>query len=157
MSTLAISRTLRNARGWYEEYAKKQRDWRLDSKSSWAKKLRELLGPCVRDAPAPSGYGLNEFQRAVVEGVRLFDLRQVSAVVEHHDAAGGKPPTGTQPTMLIGRESDGRCSHSCNFDQRRRPETLRTAMATAFLCPTKTTSRLPRVTPVYSKLRCNMV
>ena len=39
-------------------------------------------------------------------------------------------------------------SHSPSFDQRRRPETLRTAMATAFFCPTSTTSRLPRVTPV---------
>jgi hypothetical protein len=29
-----------------------------------------------------------------------------------------------------------------------RPEILRTAMATAFFCPTNTTSRLPRVTPV---------
>jgi hypothetical protein len=48
-------------------------------------------------------------------------------------------------------------SRSLSFDHRRRPETLRTAMATAFFCPTKTTSRLPRVTPVYSKLRCNMV
>jgi hypothetical protein len=40
-------------------------------------------------------------------------------------------------------------SHTCNFDQRRRPEMLRTAMATAFLCPTSTTGRLPRVTPVF--------
>src|SRR6266516_8095448 len=40
------------------------------------------------------------------------------------------------------------CSHSRSFDQRRRPETLRTAMAMAFFCPTNTTSRLPRVTPV---------
>ena len=39
-------------------------------------------------------------------------------------------------------------SHSFNFDHRRRPDTLRTAMATAFFCPTSTTSRLPRVTPV---------
>ena len=39
-------------------------------------------------------------------------------------------------------------SHSPSFDQRRRPETLRTAMAMAFFCPTRTTSRLPRVTPV---------
>ena len=47
------------------------------------------------------------------------------------------------------REMDGRGrSHSPSFDQRRRPETLRTAMATAFFCPTNTTSRLPRVTPV---------
>ena len=41
-----------------------------------------------------------------------------------------------------------RPSHSLNFDQRRRPETLRTAMATAFFLPTSTTSSLPRVTPV---------
>ena len=35
-----------------------------------------------------------------------------------------------------------------SFDHRRRPETFRTAMATAFFCPTNTTRRLPRVTPV---------
>ena len=39
-------------------------------------------------------------------------------------------------------------NHSTSFDHRRRPETLRTAMATAFFCPTRITSRLPRVTPV---------
>jgi len=39
-------------------------------------------------------------------------------------------------------------SHSTNFDHRRRPEALRTAMATAFFCPTRTTSHLPLVTPV---------
>src|SRR5262249_10875800 len=39
-------------------------------------------------------------------------------------------------------------SHSCSLDQRRRPETLRTAIATAFFWPTSTTSCLPRVTPV---------
>ena len=39
-------------------------------------------------------------------------------------------------------------SHSSSFDQRRRPDALRTAMATAFFWPTSTTSRLPRVTPV---------
>jgi hypothetical protein len=32
---------------------------------------------------------------------------------------------------------DGR-SHSCSFDHRRRPDTLRTAMATAFFWPTRT-------------------
>jgi hypothetical protein len=46
-----------------------------------------------------------------------------------------------------GKDGLGR-SHSCNFDHRRRPETFRTAMATAFFCPTNTTSFLPRVTPV---------
>jgi hypothetical protein len=39
-------------------------------------------------------------------------------------------------------------SHSFNFDQRRLPDTFLTAIATAFFCPTSTTSRLPRVTPV---------
>ena len=39
-------------------------------------------------------------------------------------------------------------NHSLSFDHRLRPDTLRTAMATAFLCPTSTTSFLPRVTPV---------
>ena len=49
-----------------------------------------------------------------------------------------------QPAMLIGRDRvvPGR-SHSPSFDQRRRPDTFRTAMATAFLCPTNTTSFLP--------------
>src|SRR5712692_5563259 len=54
-----------------------------------------------------------------------------------------------QPAMPIRREAGGPGrSHSASFDHRRRPETLRTAMATAFFCPTSTTSRLPRVTPV---------
>jgi hypothetical protein len=42
----------------------------------------------------------------------------------------------------------GAPSHSMSLDQRRRPETFFTAMAMAFFCPTRTTSRLPRVTPV---------
>ena len=39
-------------------------------------------------------------------------------------------------------------NHSLSFDHRRRPEALRTAIATAFFYPTNTTSFLPRVTPV---------
>jgi hypothetical protein len=39
-------------------------------------------------------------------------------------------------------------SHSSSFDQRRRPETFRTAIAIALFWPTRTTRRLPRVTPV---------
>jgi hypothetical protein len=42
----------------------------------------------------------------------------------------------------------GSASRSWSFDHRRRPEMLRTAIATAFFWPTKTTSFLPRVTPV---------
>ena len=59
------------------------------------------------------------------------------------------PATMVQPAGPICRETGcpGR-SHSANFDHRRRPEMLRTAMATAFFCPTNTTSRFPRVTPV---------
>src|SRR5262245_26474948 len=39
-------------------------------------------------------------------------------------------------------------SHSRSFDHRRRPETLRTAIAMAFFWPTHTTSLFPRVMPV---------
>jgi hypothetical protein len=39
-------------------------------------------------------------------------------------------------------------SRSRSFDQRRRPQALRTAMPIAFFCPTSTTSYLPRVMPV---------
>ena len=39
-------------------------------------------------------------------------------------------------------------SHSRSFDQRRRPETFLMAIATAFFCPSRMTSRSPRVTPV---------
>jgi len=47
--------------------------------------------------------------------------------------------TGPSPTVP---------SHSLSFDKRRRPETSRTAIATAFFWPTNTTSFLPRVMPV---------
>src|SRR5262249_10183846 len=52
--------------------------------------------------------------------------------------------------VLVAPDDDARSgrSHSANFDHRRRPETLRTAMAMAFFCPTNTTSCLPLVTPV---------
>ena len=39
-------------------------------------------------------------------------------------------------------------SHSRSFDHRRRARAPLTAIANAFRCPTSTTSRLPRVTPV---------
>jgi hypothetical protein len=66
----------------------------------------------------------------------------------HANEAPGLPPA-THPNKPTCRETGARGpSHSPNFDQRRRPEVLRTAMATAFFCPTSTTSRLPRVTPV---------
>jgi hypothetical protein len=46
----------------------------------------------------------------------------------------------------------GTANHSFSFDHRRRPDTLRTAMATAFFWPTSTTRRFPRV----SRFRCSM-
>jgi hypothetical protein len=54
-----------------------------------------------------------------------------------------------EPATPICREEGGPVrSHSPSFDHRRLPETLRTAMATAFFCPTSTTNRFPRVMPV---------
>src|SRR5262249_11996221 len=64
-------------------------------------------------------------------------------------------PRLSQLRVIESPRNTGR-SHSFNFDHRRRPETLPTAMATAFFWPTSTTSFLPRVTPVYSRFRCSM-
>jgi hypothetical protein len=53
----------------------------------------------------------------------------------------GRRPISPAVDAPIGSEKDRpERSRSCSFDQRRRPETLRTAMAMAFFCPTKTTS-----------------
>ena len=46
--------------------------------------------------------------------------------------------------------------HSRSFDQRLRPDAALTAIAIALRWPTRTTRRLPRVTPVYSRLRRSM-
>src|SRR5271166_2472640 len=66
----------------------------------------------------------------------LGPVRLRGTVYCHKDACG--------PGVTI----DAAQSHSFNFDHRRRPDTLCTAMAIAFRWPTSTTSRLPRVTPV---------
>jgi hypothetical protein len=47
-------------------------------------------------------------------------------------------------------------SHIAKRDQRRRAAAPRTAIAMARRCPTSTTSRLPRVTPLHSRFRCNI-
>jgi hypothetical protein len=77
-------------------------------------------------------------------------LRSAGAQGQRWRVSGLKSPqVAAQLVPQIYRRGAGpEHSHSCNFDQRRRPEMLRTAMAAAFLCPTSTTSRLPRVTPV---------
>ena len=56
--------------------------------------------------------------------------------------------TASQSNEFVDWEGAPARSQSSSFDQRRRPETLRTAMAMAFFWPRRTTSRLPRVTPV---------
>jgi hypothetical protein len=33
----------------FEDYSKRQRDWRPDRKDLWSKKMRAMLGPCVED------------------------------------------------------------------------------------------------------------
>jgi hypothetical protein len=45
-------------------------------------------------------------------------------------------------------------SRSSSFDQRRRPERFLTAIGTAFVWPTRATSRLPLVMPVYNAQNC---
>ena len=63
----------------------------------------------------------------------------------------GSSHSSTSPALApayAGALMDQRPSHSSSFDQRRRPETFFTAMATALCWPTSTTSRLPRVMPV---------
>jgi hypothetical protein len=47
-------------------------------------------------------------------------------------------------------------SHSLSFDHRLRARAPLTAIASAFRCPTRTTRRLPRVTPVYTRFRCSI-
>jgi hypothetical protein len=58
------------------------------------------------------------------------------------------PQNMAQPATPIRRDRGmPGLSHSLSFDQRRRPDTLRTAMATAFFCPTSTTCRGLRSLP----------
>ena len=64
------------------------------------------------------------------------------------DESGGDVARDEDVEQQVDDGHDGALSHSSSFDHRRRPATFRTAMATAFFCPTSTTSRLPRVTPV---------
>ena len=66
---------------------------------------------------------------------------------------GGEMTPATQRVLHdalhpIPARAAGQVSHSASLDQRRRPETVRTAMATAPGWPTRTTSCRPRVMPV---------
>jgi len=65
---------------------------------------------------------------------RAYNVGWIDACKKLHGGLRGARIAWSQPSL--------------NFDQRRRPETLRTAIATAFFWPTRTTSFLPRVTPV---------
>jgi hypothetical protein len=49
--------------------------------------------------------------------------------------------------LAIGPKRQIGLNQSRSFDHRRRPETFLTAITTAFFCPSRTTSRLPRGTP----------
>jgi hypothetical protein len=107
-----------------------------------------------------------EFAREIVPSARrvglLTNLQDPKAPPQRHELASAakaleitvgscrnSSATLAHFAMPIRRETGGPGrSHSASFDHLRRPETFRTAMATAFFCPTSTTSRLPRVIPV---------
>ena len=75
--------------------------------------------------------------KAAIDGAAARLRRQAIAIALHLAAE----------ARAGARDAPSR-THSSSFDQRRRPDTLRTAIAMAFFWPTRTTSRLPRVTPV---------
>src|SRR6516162_926382 len=79
-------------------------------------------------------------------GSSLSSCRPVS--MSPHQQAGRRWPLSACASTPVDTRLSGHRSHSASFDHRRRPETLRTAMAMAFFCPTNTTSRFPLVTPV---------
>ena len=68
--------------------------------------------------------------------------RTVRAAAGFQSRPGGGPSPGRRFWPARFR------NHSSSLDHRLRPAALRTAMAMAFFCPTSTTRRLPRVTPV---------
>jgi hypothetical protein len=81
------------------------------------------------------------------DGVNVSAYQLAAA---HPTASKASLSTALQSTFdeLNDREGGPSRSHSSSFDHRLRPDTLRTAIAMAFFWPTRTTSRLPRVTPV---------
>jgi len=122
------------------------------SESADDQRHQAVCRPCRdRRVRAPSS-------RSVASHCMACELSKVSSVQvgstpSSHCRTWGscKKSSTTMPQLAIPncRETGGfGRSHSLSFDQRLRPDTLRTAMATAFFCPTSTTSFLPRVTPV---------
>ena len=105
-------------------------------------------GPSLADGPMfffqrPRRYGIRT-ETQIVE-----QRASVILVTDRVHTFGSRRKPSAQPAMPNAPEAGrfGR-NHSASFDHRRRPATLRTAMATAFFCPTSTTSFFPRVTPV---------
>jgi hypothetical protein len=100
----------------------------------------DILPPVAPDrSQTPQRQGLH----ALTTAARCEPLPDL-AVLQKKSSA-----TMAQLAMPNCRETGGfGRSHSLSFDHRLRPDTLRTAIATAFFCPTRTTSFLPRVTPV---------
>ena len=92
-----------------------------------------------RDLPArPVSQSHGERQLVAAKGGVAPSRRRTSGCFQLQSTFNG----------LDDREGALSRSHSSSFDQRRLPDTLRTAIATAFFWPTRTTSRVPRVMPV---------
>jgi hypothetical protein len=53
----------------FEEFSERQRDWRPERKDLWSKKLRALLGPCVKEV-RPGKDRLRSFQLAPLADCR---------------------------------------------------------------------------------------
>ncbi len=103
-----------------------------------------VAGTQIEHSPKgiPARHRIQGAQRRSV--VSRSPLRQRAEYLVHDVVYGH----GAHPATAASTPPVAPASHSSSFDQRRRPEALRTAMATAFFCPTSTTRRLPRVTPV---------
>jgi hypothetical protein len=64
-------------------------------------------------------------------------LQEAKSIARHLGLTLHKVRHSLPPFVLRYLPAAADCSHSRSFDQRRRPETLRTAMATAFFWPTQ--------------------
>ena len=96
---------------------------------------------------------------AVEPGVaRTVDLAHPAGAERADDLVGAHPRPGgefhapghspTDGLASLAAVTRGAASHSPSFDQRRTARDPRTAIASAFFCPTSTTSFRPRVIPV---------
>ena len=107
---------------------------------------------CANSTPVKSIARVREIlaRRSLPQCVRALKCEHRSQLAQHRQASESAGFTMPQPVFdfVAGERNVPSRSHSPSLDQRRRPDTLRTAIAMAFFCPTSTTSRLPRVMPV---------